>query len=112
MANKKGTSSCPRPGKARILTEIAQIFINFGVVQARMAKLAAGGGQHRYPLAVSRLQRRIRLDVDDLQPEALASLQRAQTRDHVIAEVAPQAAVNGQPGRALVQLLDAKRNVE
>ena len=52
-----------------------------------MTKLGSGADEYRHPLPVTRLERRIAIDVDYLKLEAGSGLQRAQAGDHVIAQV-------------------------
>ena len=59
-----------------------------------VAELPCRPYQHGHQFAVTRLQSRVAVDVDDLELEARTSLQFAQPGDHVIAQMAVRAAVN------------------
>jgi hypothetical protein len=50
--------------------------------------------EHRNVLAVPLFQRRVGIDVYDLDVEMKAGLQRSQARDHVIAQMAVGSAVD------------------
>ncbi len=82
------------------------------MIQMVVAELAAGGRQHRHTLAVERLERGVAVDVDHFELEWRAGLQAAQAQDHVIAQVAPGPAVDGEPGQKLGQLIDAERDIK
>lgn len=58
------------------------------------AKLAGPVRQHRDVFIVARGELRVGVDVDDPHLELIPRLERAQSRDHVIAQVAPTAAVD------------------
>src|SRR5258706_14732756 len=65
--------------------------------------LARTANQHRHKLAVTRFERRVTVDVDDLQFKAGASLQFAQAGDHVVAQVAIRTSVKSQLDGAPIQ---------
>ena len=67
-----------------------------------MAKLAAiPGGQHRDQFVVFPDQRRVGIDIEDFEvevPHPRLGAQRFEGGAHVLAQVAPAAAVEPQPG--------------
>jgi len=66
-------------------------------VEMIVAKLRPVGDEHRHALAVHGLQRRIAVDVDDLDSHAVALCDRCERFEHVIAQMAPRTAIDGEP---------------
>jgi hypothetical protein len=68
-----------------------------------VADFAVSADQHRYELAIASFERGVAVDVDDLQLKTRAGLQFPEAGDHVVAQVAIRAPVNGELDDALAR---------
>ena len=94
--------------KVRILADLDQIISKHTAREHVPAELSVAVHEDRNVLAEALFQTRLAVHVDDVELEWKTGLQRMQARDHVIAEMAVGAAVDGQPYRP--QLLPSTRN--
>ena len=67
-----------------ILSDFAQIFINFGDIEMIVAELDCIRGEYWHVRAESRFKCAVAVDIDDFELERDVGLQRAQARDHLV----------------------------
>ncbi len=97
VPRKRGTQEspeCPVPiVRLCILADFPQVISNGDTVQVVMAELPITVHQDRHPFAKTLLQRRITINIDHCQPKGKSGLQRLQSGQHVVTQMAPGPAV-------------------